>query len=129
MLEFWGMWSTPSLPLLPGPLWPGVVVPDRVLSMGQIELNCVLMLRWCPHGVMVKALDRGIAASKFKPQLCYYIHFQINTLGKGMTPPYPPGYGLNSTTTVLLEGWLWHWITYKGWYAIKQRNQTKPNLC
>ena len=31
------MWNTPSLPLLPGPLWPGVVVPDRVLSMGQIE--------------------------------------------------------------------------------------------
>ena len=34
MLEFWGMWSTPLLPLLPGPLWPGVVAPDRVLSMG-----------------------------------------------------------------------------------------------
>ena len=25
------MQSTPSLPLLPGSLWPGVVVPDRVL--------------------------------------------------------------------------------------------------
>ena len=23
-------------------------------------------------------------------------------------PPYPPGYGLNSTTTVLLGEWLWH---------------------
>ena len=23
MLELWGMWSSPSLPLLPGPLWPG----------------------------------------------------------------------------------------------------------
>ena len=33
-----GMWSTPSLPLLPGPLWPGVVVHVRVLSMAQIEL-------------------------------------------------------------------------------------------
>ena len=31
------MWGTPSLPLLPGPLYPGVVAPDRVLSMGQIE--------------------------------------------------------------------------------------------
>ena len=38
MLEFWGMRITPSLPLLPGPLWPGMVAPDRVLSMGQIEL-------------------------------------------------------------------------------------------
>ena len=34
VLELWGMQSTPSLPLLPGPLWPGVVVPDRALSMG-----------------------------------------------------------------------------------------------
>ena len=44
MLELWGMWSTSSLPLLPGPLCPEVVAPDRVLSMGQIQLNCVLML-------------------------------------------------------------------------------------
>ena len=45
MLELWGMWSTPSLPSLPGPLWPGVVAPDMVLSMGQIDLNCLLMLK------------------------------------------------------------------------------------
>ena len=38
------MWSTPSLPLLPGSLWPGIVAPDRTLSMGWIELNCILML-------------------------------------------------------------------------------------
>ena len=44
MLELLGMRSTPSLPLLPGPLWPRVVTPDRVQSIGQIELNCVLML-------------------------------------------------------------------------------------
>ena len=29
MLELWGMRSTPSLPLLPGPLWLGVVAPDK----------------------------------------------------------------------------------------------------
>ena len=44
MLELWGIQSTPSLPSLPGPLWSGVVAPDRALSMGQIELNCVIML-------------------------------------------------------------------------------------
>ena len=38
-------------------------------------------------------------------------------------PPYPPSYGLNSTTTVLLEGWIWHWITQEGWYATKQINK------
>ena len=36
-LEIRGMWSTPSLPSLPGPLWPKVEAPDRILSMGQIE--------------------------------------------------------------------------------------------
>ena len=34
MLELWGMRSTPLLPLLPGLLLPGVVAPDRALSMG-----------------------------------------------------------------------------------------------
>ena len=34
MLGLWGMQSSVSLPLLPGPLWPGVVAPDRALSMG-----------------------------------------------------------------------------------------------
>ena len=34
MLGPWGMRSTPSLPLLSGPLWPRVVALDRALSMG-----------------------------------------------------------------------------------------------
>ena len=38
MLEFWEMQSTPSLPSLLGSLWPEMVGPNRVLSMGQIEL-------------------------------------------------------------------------------------------
>ena len=46
MQELWGLRSIPSMPLLPGQLWPGVVTPDRVLFMGQIELNWVLMLNW-----------------------------------------------------------------------------------
>ena len=44
MLELWGMGSTSLLPSLPDLLWPRMVAPDRVLSMGQIELNCLLML-------------------------------------------------------------------------------------
>ena len=38
------MWSTHLLPSLPGPLWRGVVALDRVLSIGQIGINCILML-------------------------------------------------------------------------------------
>ena len=36
-LKIWGMCSTPSLPLLPGPLWPRGITPHGVLSMSQIE--------------------------------------------------------------------------------------------
>ena len=38
MQELWGVWITSSLLFLPGPLWHKMVAPDRVLSMGQIEL-------------------------------------------------------------------------------------------
>ena len=44
MLKFGGMHSSSLLPLLPGPHWPGEVAPNRVISMDQIELNCVLKL-------------------------------------------------------------------------------------
>ena len=40
--------------------------------------------------------------SEFKFHSYYYIHYQINILGKGMNPPYLPNYVLNSTTTVFL---------------------------
>ena len=43
MPVLWGMQSTPSLPSLPGQLRSGVVAPDKVLFMGQIEINCVLV--------------------------------------------------------------------------------------
>ena len=46
MQELWGMQSTLSLPLIPGSFRPGVVAPDKALSLGQIELNCVLMQNW-----------------------------------------------------------------------------------
>ena len=42
MLELRGMQSTSSMPSLPSS--QGVVAPDRVLSIGQIQLNGVLML-------------------------------------------------------------------------------------
>ena len=45
ILEHWEMRSTSLLPPLPGRLWPGFVATDRVQSMGQIELNSILMLK------------------------------------------------------------------------------------
>ena len=40
MLELWGMRSTPSLPSLPGPLWPGVVAPDKGPIYGLNRTTC-----------------------------------------------------------------------------------------
>ena len=39
-----------------------------------------------PCGVMVKAMDCRIVVSEFKLQSRYYVHFQTNTLGKGINP-------------------------------------------
>ena len=42
---------------------------------------------------------------------------------KGMNPLILPVIRLNIITTGLLGEWLWHLLTYKGWYTIKQRKQ------
>ena len=55
------MRGIPSLPSLSGLLWPRVVAPDRVLSMGEIELNCILMLNW---------IARNRTVLTFKPSTC-----------------------------------------------------------
>ena len=49
--------------------------------MDNIKFN-----RECPRGVMVKAMDYGIVVSEFVLQSRYYVHFRVNTLGKGMNP-------------------------------------------
>ena len=38
VIKLWGRWSTPLLSLFPGLVRPGVVVPVRIPSIGQIEL-------------------------------------------------------------------------------------------
>ena len=44
MLEVLGIRTTPLFPSIPGQLRLGGAVPDYVFSLGQIELNCLLML-------------------------------------------------------------------------------------
>ena len=46
ILELWRIRSTLVLLSLPCPLCTGVVTPEKVLSMSQIELNNVLMRNW-----------------------------------------------------------------------------------
>ena len=47
----------------------------------------------CPRGVMFKAMDCGIVVRKLVLQSRYYVHFQANTLGKGMNPLIIPAMG------------------------------------
>ena len=42
---------------------------------------------------MVKATDYEIVESEFELQSRYYVHFQANTLGKGMNPLILPAMG------------------------------------
>ena len=53
----------------------------------------LILLRGCPHGVMVKAMNGGIVLSEFVLQSCYYVHFRANTLRKGMNPLILPAMG------------------------------------
>ena len=62
---------------------------DDVLDLG-IEAESI---RVCPRSEMIKALDCGIIVSEFVLQSRYYVHFQANTLGKGMNPLILPAMG------------------------------------
>ena len=63
----------------------------------------------------------GIVESEFELQSRYYVH---KYPWERHEPPYPPSYGVNSTTNVHLERWILHWMTYKGWFSIKQQKQS-----
>ena len=59
-----------------------------------LEPHHLIVLRGCPRGVMVKAMNCGIVVHEFVLQLRYYVHFRANTLGKGMNPLIlPPAMG------------------------------------
>ena len=64
------MWSTP-LPLLPDPLWPRVVAPYWVLSIGQTELDCVLMLNWIVWNKTVNMYKNGFGINNLQWLMCH----------------------------------------------------------
>ena len=66
ILELWGMQSIPLLPSLSDLLCLGVVAPDMLLCIGQIELNCVLMPNWIVY-------NRTILTFK----LCIYVKHEL----------------------------------------------------
>ena len=55
---------------------------------------------------MVKAMDCGIVVREFVLQYALLRSLSGKYPWERYEPPYPPSYGLNSTTTVLLGEWL-----------------------
>ena len=84
--------------------------PDIIRSIQGLE-RIKIKIRCCPCGLMVKAIACDIVVSEFKLQSrhCVQDIFGQIPLGKVWTP-YPPSFGLSSTTNVLLEQRFWHWM-------------------
>ena len=57
------------------------------------ERQNIRLLGGFPRAVIFKALDCGIIECKFELQSCYYVHFQTNSIGKGMNLLILPGMG------------------------------------
>ena len=67
---------------------------EYTLVFETILLVNITSISWgCPRGVMVKALDCGIVVCEFVLPSRYYVHFQANTLGKGISPLILPAMG------------------------------------
>ena len=69
----------------------GLLIQTR--RVVEIPYFSLLSGRGCPHGVMVKSMDCGIVVREFVLQSRYYVHFEANTLGKGMNPLTLPAMG------------------------------------
>ena len=98
--------------------WVGKIIPlcnRRIISPNNMAKTIYglhlylslpyhnLMIWRSSHGVVAKVLNCDIVVSDFDLQLRHYIHFQTNTLRKGMNLLILSSYGLNCTTTVLLQ--------------------------
>ena len=59
---------------------------DDIALLANTPNQAEGVMRGCPRGVMVKAMNCGIVVREFVLQSRYYVHFRANTLGKGMNP-------------------------------------------
>ena len=74
----------------------------EVLPFCREVVDVFYSRRPCPRGVMLKAIDGGIVVRIPFALLC-----SLSDKYPWEEPLYPPRYRLNSTTNVLLKGWLW----------------------
>ena len=84
------------------------------------------IIRESSWGSVSNLLDCDILVKQFELQSSYYVHFRTNTCRKRKDSfDLLPSFGLNNTTTVFLQGCIWHKITHEDYYAIKRKNDKK----
>ena len=71
---------------------------------------------------MANVLDCNTVVSEFELQSHYDVYFRINAPWERYETPYITSYVFNSIIAVLLQAWIWHLITYEGWYVMKRKN-------
>ena len=71
------------------------------MDLGQKQ---PLRIRGSLRDVMANVLDCDMVDRKFELQSHYYVHFQTNTLVKGMNSFIPTNNELTSSPAVLLQG-------------------------
>ena len=75
----------------------------------QGVMQCTSGQGVCPIGVVANVLEYDIKVNEFELQSRNYVHFLTYTFRKGTNfLILPLVYGLDSTTTVPFQGWLWH---------------------
>ena len=74
-----------------------ILIKQLYLHVAILNTNNFIFWLGCPRGVVANVLDCDIIVHKFEHQSRYYVHFQINTLRKGMNLFIC--FGLNSTTS------------------------------
>ena len=62
----------------------------------------------CKHWMLSRGLAKMDGERERKSRKSMLLACLEEDYGKGMNLLIPISYGLNSTTTVLLQGWLWH---------------------
>ena len=68
----------------------------------------IIQLEGSLHGVVANMLDCNIVVSEFELQFRNYVYFWTNTFGKGINLLVTLHYELSSTSTILIQGLLWH---------------------
>ena len=107
--QSWWIWVFAGRPTLVCP-WVGIRSQTLLMSL---SFTSSTHHRGRPCGVVFNLLNGNIIVSSNSSHTIMFTFGRILGGGKVWT--------LLHSFSYVLQGWLWHYITHKGWYAIKQK--------